>query len=126
MIFVGGIGRLLSIALVGLPPIPFIGFTVLEIGTLLASPNSKSRAEYPLKSNSVSTSPSGKLCGRFTNHPKEKPMITKAIARNSIHQWGGAAFVLGNVLFIVNKLNEMSRLFLGHWMPEQFLGEVLW
>lgn len=31
MIFVGGIGRLLSIAVVGLPPIPFIGFTVLEI-----------------------------------------------------------------------------------------------
>lgn len=31
MIFVGGIGRLLSIALIGLPPIPFIGFTVLEI-----------------------------------------------------------------------------------------------
>jgi predicted membrane channel-forming protein YqfA (hemolysin III family) len=31
MIFVGGIGRLLSIVLVGLPPVPFIGFTVLEI-----------------------------------------------------------------------------------------------
>lgn len=31
MIFVGGIGRLLSITLVGLPPIPFIGLTVLEI-----------------------------------------------------------------------------------------------
>ncbi|MGH2522433.1 MAG: DUF4345 domain-containing protein [Anaerolineales bacterium] len=31
MIFVGGLGRLLSIFLVGAPPLPFIGFTVLEI-----------------------------------------------------------------------------------------------
>jgi len=30
-IFVGGIGRLLSIVFVGLPPLPFIGFTVLEV-----------------------------------------------------------------------------------------------
>jgi len=31
MIFIGGIGRLLSIFLVGIPPIPFVGFTLLEI-----------------------------------------------------------------------------------------------
>ena len=31
MIFIGGIGRLLSMVLVGLPPPPFIGFTGLEI-----------------------------------------------------------------------------------------------
>jgi hypothetical protein len=31
MIFAGGIGRLLSMFLLGLPPIPFIGFTALEI-----------------------------------------------------------------------------------------------
>lgn len=31
MIFLGGIGRLLSMIIIGLPPIPFIGFTVLEI-----------------------------------------------------------------------------------------------
>lgn len=31
MIFLGGIGRLLSMALVGMPPWPFIGFTLLEI-----------------------------------------------------------------------------------------------
>jgi len=31
MIFVGGIGRLLSMLLVGLPLAPFIGFTALEI-----------------------------------------------------------------------------------------------
>ena len=30
-IFIGGIGRLLSIFLVGAPPLPFIGFTALEI-----------------------------------------------------------------------------------------------
>jgi uncharacterized protein YjeT (DUF2065 family) len=30
-IFLGGIGRMLSIVLVGPPPIPFIGFTVLEV-----------------------------------------------------------------------------------------------
>ena len=31
MIFAGGVGRLLSMALVGPPPWPFIGFTLLEI-----------------------------------------------------------------------------------------------
>jgi len=31
MVFAGGIGRLLSMAFVGLPPWPFIGFTLLEI-----------------------------------------------------------------------------------------------
>ena len=31
MIFAGGVGRLLSMAFVGQPPWPFIGFTLLEI-----------------------------------------------------------------------------------------------
>jgi hypothetical protein len=31
MIFCGGIGRLISLLLVGMPPAPFIGFIVLEI-----------------------------------------------------------------------------------------------
>ena len=31
MIFAGGVGRLLSMAFAGLPPWPFVGFTVLEI-----------------------------------------------------------------------------------------------
>jgi hypothetical protein len=31
MIFLGGVGRLISMLLIGLPPIPFIGFTILEI-----------------------------------------------------------------------------------------------
>ena len=30
-IFLGGVGRLLSIWLVGAPPVPFVGFTALEI-----------------------------------------------------------------------------------------------
>jgi hypothetical protein len=30
-IFIGGIGRLLSILLAGWPPVPFIGFTALEL-----------------------------------------------------------------------------------------------
>ena len=31
MIFAGGIGRLISMFFLGLPPLPFIGFTALEI-----------------------------------------------------------------------------------------------
>jgi predicted membrane channel-forming protein YqfA (hemolysin III family) len=31
MIFAGGVGRLASMLFLGLPPLPFIGFTVLEI-----------------------------------------------------------------------------------------------
>ena len=40
-------------------------------------------------------------------------------------RWGGLAFVFGNVLFLVNKLNEMSRLFLGRTMPDVISGENL-
>ena len=39
------------------------------------------------------------------------------------HQWGGLAFVLGNMLFVVNKLDEMSRLFLGRRMPDVISGQ---
>ena len=31
--------------------------------------------------------------------------------------------MLGNLLFIVNKLNEMSRLFLSRWMPDAISGQ---
>jgi hypothetical protein len=31
MIFCGGVGRLISLLLVGMPPAPFVGFIVLEI-----------------------------------------------------------------------------------------------
>jgi hypothetical protein len=39
------------------------------------------------------------------------------------HQLGGLAFAFGNVLFVVNKLNEMSRLFLGRPMPDVISGQ---
>jgi hypothetical protein len=32
--------------------------------------------------------------------------------------------MLGNVLFLVNKLNEMSRLFLSRWMPDVISGQT--
>jgi len=47
------------------------------------------------------------------------------IVKNRIPQWGGAAFMLGNVLFLANKFNDMSRLFLGHWMPDVISGQNL-
>jgi hypothetical protein len=31
MIFLGGVGRLLSMLFLALPPVPFVGFTILEI-----------------------------------------------------------------------------------------------
>ena len=47
------------------------------------------------------------------------------VAKNGIGQWGGLAFVIGNVLFLVNKLNEMSRLFLGRPTPDVISGQNL-
>jgi hypothetical protein len=41
----------------------------------------------------------------------------------SLHRIGAAAFMLGNVLFLINKLNEMSRLFLSRWMPDVISGQ---
>lgn len=38
-------------------------------------------------------------------------------------RWGGLAFMVGSLLFLINKLNEMSRLFLSHWMPDVISGE---
>ena len=38
-------------------------------------------------------------------------------------RWGGAAFMLGSLLFLVNKLNEMSRLFLSRSMPDVIDGQ---
>jgi hypothetical protein len=31
MIFCGGVGRLISLLFVGMPPAPFVGFIILEI-----------------------------------------------------------------------------------------------
>lgn len=43
--------------------------------------------------------------------------------RQSLNHWGGAAFMLGSFLFLLNKLNEMSRLFLGRWLPDVIAGQ---
>ena len=53
----------------------------------------------------------------------EEGMNVEAVSGSRIHQWGGAAFVLGNLLFMANKLDEMSRLFLGRWMPDVISGQ---
>jgi hypothetical protein len=56
-------------------------------------------------------------------HYEEEKMMTEVISASRVQQWGGAAFVLGNLLFMVNKLNEMSRLFLGRWMLDVISGQ---
>jgi hypothetical protein len=50
-------------------------------------------------------------------------MTAEIRSSGNIHQWGGAAFVLGNLLFMVNKFNDMSRLFLGRLMPDVISGQ---
>jgi hypothetical protein len=42
--------------------------------------------------------------------------------KNSLPQWGGAAFMIGNLFFLANKLNEMSRLFLSRSMSDVISG----
>jgi hypothetical protein len=54
---------------------------------------------------------------------EEEKMISEVMSGSRVHQWGGAAFVLGNLLFLVNKLNEMSEQFLGHSMPDVISGQ---
>ncbi|MCJ7677179.1 MAG: hypothetical protein MUO35_05610 [Anaerolineales bacterium] len=44
------------------------------------------------------------------------------IQSRKVAQWGGAAFMLGNLFFLVNKLNEMSRLFLSRSMEDVISG----
>jgi hypothetical protein len=50
-------------------------------------------------------------------------MTAEIRSSSHIHQWGGVAFVLGNALFMVNKFNDMSRLFLGRLMPDVISGQ---
>ena len=50
-------------------------------------------------------------------------MNTEVKSSGGVHQWGGAAFVFGNMLFIVNKLDDMSRLFLGRLIPDVISGQ---
>lgn len=45
------------------------------------------------------------------------------ISTNRVHQWGGVAFMVGSLFFLVNKFNEMSRLFLSRWMPDVISGQ---
>ena len=40
-----------------------------------------------------------------------------------IHRIGGAAFMLGNLLFVANKIDEMSRLFFGRYMADVISGD---
>ena len=49
-------------------------------------------------------------------------MTAEIRSSSDSHQWGGAAFVLGNALFMVNKLDDMGRLFLGRLMPDVISG----
>lgn len=39
------------------------------------------------------------------------------------YRWAGASFIIGNVLFILNKVDEMSRLFLSRPMPDMISGQ---
>ena len=50
-------------------------------------------------------------------------MALRPAKSTSFYRWSGAAFVLGNLLFIVNKLDEMSRLFLSRPMPDLISGQ---
>jgi hypothetical protein len=43
--------------------------------------------------------------------------------KNSIARWGGAAFMLSSLLFLVNKLNEMGRLFFSRWVADVISGQ---
>jgi hypothetical protein len=54
---------------------------------------------------------------------EEAKMITEVMSGSRAYQWGGLTFVFGNLLFLVNKFNEMSRLFLGRWMPDVISGQ---
>lgn len=39
------------------------------------------------------------------------------------NHWGGAALVLGSLLFIVNKLNDISAVFLNRFIPDVISGQ---
>ncbi len=49
--------------------------------------------------------------------------MTNVMSGSRVHQWGGAALVIGTLLFIVNKLDEMSRQFLGRRIPDAISGQ---
>jgi hypothetical protein len=43
--------------------------------------------------------------------------------KSSLQRWSGIAFMVGNLLFAVNKLDEMSLLFLSRPIPDVISGE---
>jgi hypothetical protein len=45
-------------------------------------------------------------------------MIASVRSERIDHRWGGVIFTLGNLLFMTNKLNDMSRLFFWRTMPD--------
>jgi hypothetical protein len=51
--------------------------------------------------------------------------LAAMVSIRTIQQWGGLAFAFGNLLFVVNKLDEMSRLFLARPIPDVISGQNL-
>ena len=60
-----------------------------------------------------------------TSHLPTGISLSDLFPIRSAHRWGGLAFVVGNVLFVVNKLNEMSRVFLSRPMSDVISGRNL-
>jgi hypothetical protein len=58
-----------------------------------------------------------------TLHPPARMRLRELFFMHNIQRWGGLAFVVGNLLFVVNKLDEMSRLFLSRSMPDLISGQ---
>jgi hypothetical protein len=54
--------------------------------------------------------------------PARARLVEMFFTRKAQH-WGGLAFVVGNLLFVINKLDEMSRLFLARPMPDLISGQ---
>ncbi len=50
-------------------------------------------------------------------------MTTLSISASGFQRLGGAVLALGNTLFLANKFDDMSRLFLGRDMPDVISGE---
>jgi hypothetical protein len=57
------------------------------------------------------------------SHSPARMRLSAWFSSCSGQQWGGLAFALGNVLFVVNKLDEMSRLFLSRPMSDLISGQ---
>jgi hypothetical protein len=57
----------------------------------------------------------------ISQHPARVSPIGMLLAGN-FHRWGGLAFAFGNVLFLLNKLDEMSRLFFSRPMADVISG----